>query len=158
VDAEDITQDIFLSLWEQRKTIQLRGRLFSYVYSMARFKTYKYIREKNLTGSYQQQWESWLEKETEPVTEPEAFRLSDMKALESDMSREITALPPQMKRIYRLNIEEGLSISDTARHLNISEHTVKKHLVNIKKRLRTFIALRLFFFLSCLCVLLFSAW
>jgi RNA polymerase sigma-70 factor (ECF subfamily) len=140
-DAEDVTQDVFLSIWEQRKQTVVHKKIFSYLYSVARYKTFKYNRDKGRTDLYQQQWEHFLDQS--PGTAPEVFLKSEMLRLEASMSKEIEQLPPQMKRIYQLNIEEGVDIAEIAKQLIISEHTVKKHLVNIKKRLRT-LAFRLF--------------
>lgn len=139
-DAEDVTQDVFLSVWEQRKQIELQKKIFSYLYSVARYKTFEYNRNHGRIPLYQQQWEDFLDQEQ---TAPEAFVKAEMQRLEDNMSREIENLPPQMKKIYQLNMEEGMDTATIAHQLIISEHTVKKHLVNIRKRLRT-LALRMF--------------
>lgn len=36
--AEDILQEVFLDVWERRASIQIRGQLFQYLYSMTRYK------------------------------------------------------------------------------------------------------------------------
>ncbi len=41
-----------------------------------------------------------------------------------------------MHRIYELNMVQQIHPSEISRQLDISEHTVKKHLANIRKRLR----------------------
>jgi len=151
-DAEDITQDVFLSVWEQRKSITLQKKIFSYLYSVARFKTYKYIKDKGLSSRYQQQWDTFLEETLTATVAPDAFLQKDMQRLEYNMTREIESLPPKMKQIYQLNIEEGWSIADISHQLIVSEHTVKKHLVNIKKRLRG-TAFRLFSLLTAILTL-----
>lgn len=141
IDAEDVTQDVFLSVWEQRKQIVLQKKIFSYLYSVARYKTFRYNRDKGRTDLYQRQWEHFPDHTS--ATAPEVFVKAEMLRLEANMTREIEKLPPQMKKIYQLNIEEGMNTAEIASLLIISEHTVKKHLVNIKKRLRI-MALRLF--------------
>lgn len=152
-DAEDVTQDVFLSIWEQRKQIVLQKKIFSYLYSVARYKTFRYNRDKGRLGRYQQQWEQFLDQEELAGIPPEAFVRSEILRLEDNMTREIANLPPQMKKIYELNVEQGLNTTQIASQLIISEHTVKKHLVNIKKRLRM-MAFRLFSIMPVLLLLL----
>ncbi len=49
-DAEDLTQDVFLSIWERRAAIQLEGKLFSFLYATARYKVFRYLRDKKRTA------------------------------------------------------------------------------------------------------------
>jgi RNA polymerase sigma-70 factor (ECF subfamily) len=142
-DAEDITQDVFLSVWEQRHGIDLKYKFFSYLYSVARYKTYRYIREKDLVSKYEMLWEAGTADQQPGFAEPEVFWMKDILRAEQRIEQEIAALPPQMKKVYTLRIEKGLSISQIAHHLILSEHTVKKQLALLKKRLRS-AALQLF--------------
>jgi RNA polymerase sigma-70 factor, ECF subfamily len=140
-DAEDITQDVFLSIWEQRHTIDLKYKLFSYLYSVTRYKTFHYIREKKLVARYETLWDDWQTSGVE--VNPDIFRAADMERAEQKIDREIAALPPQMRKVYQLRIEQGHSVPEIAKALIVSEHTVKKHIAMIKKRLRS-AALQLF--------------
>ncbi|HEY4875045.1 MAG TPA: sigma factor, partial [Puia sp.] len=47
-DASDIVQEIFLSLWNRRASIEIAGSLAAYLYTSVRYKTIHYI-EKNIT-------------------------------------------------------------------------------------------------------------
>lgn len=135
-DAEDIMQDVFLSIWEQRQTIDLKYKFFSYLYSVTRYKTYKYLKDKKLTARYEILWkEQQTDSNIEDSIKPDAFRIKDMEFAEYKIDQEIAALPAQMKKVYQLRIEHGLTVPQIAEQLTVSEHTVKKHLALLKKRL-----------------------
>lgn len=136
-DAEDITQDVFLSIWEQRQSIDLKFKFFSYLYSVTRYKTFRYIKDKNLVAQYAVLWEELHASgfTVDPAVSPDVFRLEEMKRAEHKIDQEIAALPRQMKKIYQLRVEQGLTIPQIAGQLIVSEHTVKKHLALLKKRL-----------------------
>src|ERR1700761_9747992 len=55
-EAEDILQEVFLDLWEKRSTIRIQNEVFSYLYSMTRYKIFDRLREKQLTGKQVQAW------------------------------------------------------------------------------------------------------
>lgn len=138
-DAEDITQDVFLSIWEQRHSIHLQFKFFSYLYSVARYKTYRYIKDKNLIAKYEPLWEELQASgfTADTAVDPNVFHLDEMKRAEQKIDREIAALPQQMRKVYQLRIEQGFSVARIAEELIVSEHTVKKHIALIKKRLRS---------------------
>src|ERR1700744_1140744 len=55
-EAEDVLQEVFLDLWEKRSTIRIQNEVFSYLYSMARYKIFDRLREKKLTEKQLQAW------------------------------------------------------------------------------------------------------
>src|SRR5690242_14987238 len=51
-DAEDIVQDVFISLWSRRETLELRGALENYLVRSVKYTAFFYlkIRQKRLTA------------------------------------------------------------------------------------------------------------
>lgn len=129
-EAEDLTQEVFLTIWENKANIKLEGKLFSYIYGTARFKVFEYLRKQKRTAKHEAQWNHWVSAQpVDPAVEDQESKLTKIRT-------EATRLPPQMRKIYELNMEQQLHSSEIAEKLEISEHTVKKHLTNIRKRLR----------------------
>ena len=141
-EAEDLTQEVFLNIWARRADIQLEGRLFSYIYGTARYKVLEYLRSQKRTAKHEAEWNRWISDIDMVESDESAARLIKIRS-------EAIKLPPQMRKIYEMNMEQQLHSSEIAEKLDISEHTVKKHLVNIKKRLRN-AAIMLAFILSIL--------
>ncbi|HEY4109327.1 sigma-70 family RNA polymerase sigma factor [Puia sp.] len=132
-EAEDILQEVFLDLWEKRAKIQIRNEVFSYIYSMARYKIFDRLREKQLT---EKQIRAWTLVMQEEAVLTDAFFEEELATQEAIVSSELEQLPAQMKKVYRLSAEQGKSIREISEELLVSPYTVKNHLQKIRKRLR----------------------
>jgi RNA polymerase sigma-70 factor (ECF subfamily) len=138
-EAEDILQEVFLDLWEKRRTIRIQNEVFSYLYSIARYKIFDRLREKQLS---EKQIKAWVRLMQEEVVVTAAFREEELVSQEALVSSELAQLPAQMKKVYLLSAEQGKSIREISEELLVSPYTVKNHLQKIRKRLRS-AALRL---------------
>lgn len=127
-DAEDLVQEVFLELWEKRHAISIQNSLFNYLYSMARYKTLRYIKNNSLKPVGLEVLDT-LEHE-------EAVSENKIRAVESVVNEEIAQLPQQMKKVYQLWMESGMDVKEIAAQLLISPHTAKNHLIKVRKRLR----------------------
>ena len=133
-EAEDILQEVFLDLWEKRSRIQIKNEVFSYLYSMARYKVFDRQREKQLS---EKQVRAWMQVMQEDVVPSAAFLAEDLESRETLVSLELEQLPTQMKRVYVLSATEGKSIREISEELLVSPYTVKNHLQKIRKRLKS---------------------
>jgi RNA polymerase sigma-70 factor, ECF subfamily len=133
VEAEDILQETFLDLWEKRRQIKIKREIFPYLYSITRYKIFDRLREKKLTDRQLQAWHSLSGEVTVPSA---AFREEDLENKEVVVSSELAQLPAQMKKVYLLSAERGMSIREISEELLVSPYTVKNHLQKIRKRLR----------------------
>lgn len=143
-EAEDILQEVFLDLWEKRAKIRIQNEVFSYLYSMARYKIFDRLREKQLT---EKQILAWTQVMQEEAVLTGAFYDEELVNREALVSSELEQLPAQMKKVYLLSAEQGKSIREIAEELLVSPYTVKNHLQKIRKRLRSAaVKLSCFFF------------
>ena len=115
---------------EKRQEIELREKLFSYLYSIARFKVIRHLRQKTLSAKHL----SALTLSAEEVS-------GDSLPLEHDdrvhlLERTSGRLTGQLKKVYSLKYDAGMSIPDIADQLGLSPHTVKNHLKAIHKLFR----------------------
>jgi len=132
-EAEDILQEVFLDLWERRTKIQIKNEVFSYLYSMARYKIFDRLREKQLTEKQIRAWTLVMQEEAVTTA---AFLEEELASREAVVSSELEQLPAQMKKVYLLSAEQGKSIREISEELLVSPYTVKNHLQKIRKRLR----------------------
>jgi RNA polymerase sigma-70 factor (ECF subfamily) len=130
-DAEDIVQDVFLTLWEKRQEIQLREKLFSYLYSIMRFKVIRYLKQKNLSERHLTALQ--LLAEEAPYEAAAPLEKDERAVLLEQTSGQLEG---QLRKVYTLKYDAGMSISDIADHLELSPNTVKNHLKAIHKLFR----------------------
>lgn len=135
-DAEDLTQEVFTDLWVRRNTIIIEHSLFNYLYSIARYKTLRYLSQKALKPERLELFSEAMDAADLIAAPAEGYTPAKILAAESAVAKEIARLPAQMKKIYELNTNAGMSIAEIARVLVLSPYTVKNHLAKVRKRLR----------------------
>ncbi|HMR19181.1 MAG TPA: RNA polymerase sigma-70 factor [Sphingobacterium sp.] len=131
-DAEDVVQDVFISLWQNRGALVNIRELKPYLITIARNRAIKVLlKSKQLPASL----DSFIH-----FADSCGYSLDkeyDAKELARIINLQVENLPDKMKEIFVLSRENGLSNKEIADSLNISEHTVKKQINNSIKRIRS---------------------
>ncbi|MEO9144818.1 MAG: RNA polymerase sigma-70 factor [Ginsengibacter sp.] len=130
-DAEDAVQEIFISIWRNRSTIQIEETLSPYLFTALKYYIIKQVYLKAKRGIQVN-----LSTEDLEYVEITTEELLQYKELQSVIAGKVDELPERMKEIYRLSRVENLQIAEIAAKLNISEQTVKNTLTTALKRLR----------------------
>lgn len=130
--AEEITQDILLSLWKHRQELPDIVNFPGYVYVMTRNRTNNIFREKILST-------------VEPPPDLMDSLLQnpagvlEYRQLYDTLMQGINALPPRRQEVFQLNRLQGLSYEAVADQLGISKSAVKQHVIESLVFLRTFL-------------------
>ena len=118
--AEDVLQEVFITLWEKKATIDpersLAGWLFIVCYHKSVNILRKKLRESLLYKELQAPEEDYMEEEIKFGTQ--------WKALENALS----CLSPQRRRAFELCKLQGKTYEEAAIELRISKYTVKEYL------------------------------
>lgn len=129
--AEDITQLVFLKVWENRSRINEFLSFKSFLFSVAYRETISWLRkensEKRRVDGYAQLAGS-LTNETEWTVE--------FHSMELIANRLIEEMPEKRREIFRLSREQGYSNKEIADMLNISVKTVENQMSSALKYLR----------------------
>ncbi|MET3880209.1 RNA polymerase sigma-70 factor [Chitinophaga sp. OAE865] len=131
-EAEDIVQEIFVSIWKNRARLEIRAALSTYLFNSGRYMAIRNI-EKNLTRS------NYLQRLSDQIDNggvPSPETLLHMRELEERIEQAIESLPGKMKEIFNLSRKQQLSYREIAIQLGVSEETVKKQVSNALNRLR----------------------
>lgn len=122
-DAEEIVQDVFVKLWENRENLNERLSFSGYLFTIARNTIFNQNRKKVNEKAYQDYVMAYMDRST-CKTEDELI-YSDIKAI---IDKVVDELPPQRQLIYKMSREQGLSYREIANELNLSERTVEAHI------------------------------
>lgn len=120
--SRDMAQEIFLSIWNERKKLEQIKSISAYLYQMARYKVYDYFDHLSVTEQYTQEY---LKNGSGAESMEEWLFTRELQAL---IQETVNRMSPQRQLVYRMSREEGLSNEEIALRLNISKRTVENHL------------------------------
>lgn len=139
-EAEDLTQDVFVKLWQSRQSLTNVENLNAYLYRMAKNTLYTYLNHS---------FAPYIISGTDSLPIPSVDELEELlfaKELEEMIDITIDRMPPKRKTIFCLSRKQGLSNDEIALHLNISKRTVETHISAALADLRKVISMILLFF------------
>lgn len=133
VIADDIVQEVFVTLWIKRKLVAAADCPKSYVFSILHNCIYAHFRKLVLEQKLKSKI-SCVEESNENPIEKILFE-KETRTLLNDI---INQLPPQQKLVFQLAKQDGFSRDKIATMLNISPNTVRNHLSTALQYLRNF--------------------
>ncbi|WP_163325558.1 RNA polymerase sigma factor [Draconibacterium mangrovi] len=132
-DTEEIVQEVFVKIWEKRRTIDAYSSFESFLFTIAYNSTISLFRKRINEKKYLEHLFA-LQKEKKTPELIDEIQFNDLK---EQVSYLIDALTPRQKEIYKLSRESGLTYQEIGEKLNISATTVKKHMANTLSYLKT---------------------
>jgi RNA polymerase sigma-70 factor (family 1) len=139
-DAQDTVQEIFISLWRNKSTLDASNTLSPYLFTALKYSIIKRIYRKTRKGEQVPLSLELLERSESPADDQFI-----VKELQTIIKKELDHLPARMRQVYDLSRVENLRTAEIAERLNISEQTVKNTLTTALKRLRQRISHLIFF-------------
>jgi RNA polymerase sigma-70 factor (ECF subfamily) len=130
-DAQDIVQEIFVSLWLRREELPRINSLSAYLFTAARYKGLSYIQANIHKSNYSESLSGFL---TEQNYSPDQHQAAE--ELQSFINEGVASMPSKMRVVFSLSRTEGLSHKKIAEKLEISDKTVKKQISNALKHIR----------------------
>ena len=123
-EAQEILQDVFLKIWENRQSIDMEKSFRSYLFKIAENKVYDFFRKVARDKKRAAQLIALATNEYVPVGE---LLQSDEKT--AMLEKAIDALPPQRQQVFKLCKLEGRSYKEVSELLGISVSTISDHIV-----------------------------
>jgi RNA polymerase sigma-70 factor (ECF subfamily) len=135
--AEDLVKDVFVSIWNNHKNLEIKTSLSGYLFRSIRNSCINYLeRDKNHNNLSIEEMGRLNIKIQEPLSEDYLMGKILANELEEQIFSEIEKLPDSCKEIFKLSRFEGLPHKKIAEKLNISENTVKSQIYNGLKKLK----------------------
>lgn len=131
MEAENLVQDVFVSLWNRRESIELRGSFAAYLSVSVKYRVINWLdrqRSISLYGADNQLAFDPLDNATQEYL--------DLSHLRDRLELLVNELPARAQLVFRLSHEQGYSHREIADELDMSEKAVNAHLVRSRKSLR----------------------
>ena len=118
-DAEEIVQNVFMIVWENRHKIDLQLSFSSFMFSIAKHQVYNAIRSKVAEMAF-------VEKYLQQVESVEVIEEYDdsMEKMKAKMKRIIDQFPYRQREIFKMSRTFKMTYKEIANKLGISENTV----------------------------------
>jgi len=121
--ANEMVQDVFVTLWEKRGKINPDLNFENYLLTMAYNSIRKFLRNKKI----EQKVKNEILKNT-----PIELSNTENSVIYNDLLRlaqnSIEKMPLKRKMVYKLNRQQGMSIKEISEKIGISKRTVEGHL------------------------------
>lgn len=129
--AEDVLQDVFTRIWQNRSLLPEVRNADAYLYSMARNQAITHLRQ--------------MARETVALAKLSRVELTPApgsddslceKQLQEKLNDIIRHLPAQQREVFTLSRQHGLKKEEIAEQMNISASTVKNHMTHALRTIR----------------------
>ena len=126
--SNDICQEVFMKIWEERYTIQEINSFKSYLFTITRNYTFNFLKRAAI--------EDRIKAEV-----LKSYCLSTNYTEESLLTKEyqqflqtvLDTLPPQSRTVFKLCRQQEKSYEEAAQILGVSNNAIKKHMVKSMK-------------------------
>ncbi len=130
-DAEEVVNDVFITFWKKRETIEIKISVKAYLSAMLQYACFtilangkrkrKTISNTEITDIADDGTEQWL----------------SFEQLRNELEKAVCQLPEKCRLIFRLSREEGMTDKEIAKTLDISVNTVRTQMNRALTKLKT---------------------
>lgn len=136
-DSVDLTQDLFIELWEKRESLPtIHGTPKAYMRGIMAYKLAGYFKRKGFRRMHEEQFKNFLQ--TYSITDlheevEEKIQLEHLMAFIGDV---VAHMPKKMRDVFLLSKSGEYSVTEIARLLNLSPQTVRNQTHHAMLRIR----------------------
>ncbi len=126
--AEDLTQEVFIKIWEDRVQLKEKESFSAWLFIVARNHTLNFLKKASRESVGMSQIVRNYQFEHNPIEE----QMLD-KEYHEKLREVLISLPDRTREVFRLCREEDRSYEEVTEILGISRNAVKKHMVRSNK-------------------------
>jgi RNA polymerase sigma-70 factor (ECF subfamily) len=131
--SEEIIQEIFVSLWANRETLEIHTSVEAYLFGAAKNQVLYYIRKEYVRREYAAEFTHFAREQYDNSV----VEQTDLNDLENTIQQKVAELPGQCQVAFRMSRMEHKPISQIAKKMNISTRTVENYISQALRHLRT---------------------
>jgi len=131
-EAEDIVSEVFCTIWRNRSQLSITSSLASYLYIAVKNRIYDHYRKAKLSiTNLDEMMDNFV---VDPGLPPDKALF--YKEMNQRIQYLISRLPGQMRMVFQMNRNDGLTYEEIAGILDISVNSVKTHMFSALKFLK----------------------
>lgn len=130
-DSEEVVQQTFVKIWENKENINIQNSIKSYLFTSVRNSCMNHLKHEKVVNHYKA-----YNKEIRDFEEHKTVINFESIEMFETIQNAIKKLPEERKKIFLLSRNEGLKYSEIAEKLQISPKTVENQMSSALKFLR----------------------
>lgn len=127
-EAKDCVQNVFLTIWTKRDSLELPESVIAYLSASIRNSVFNHIKSQAARHAREEEFSQNSRTDTSHSLE--------FKELENIIETEVQRMPDKMRQIFILSRENSLTGNEIAEKLDLSQQTVRNQISMAIKRLR----------------------
>ncbi len=140
-EAEEIAQNIFITLWEKREVLDPEKGIRRYLYQLAKFHAMDHFDRKKVRDKYE---EFCRRGDVYDLSADEILQTKETALL---IEHVINNMPERQREVFRLSREQKKSYEEIAEELDMNINTVKNHIKVSLRELREVLSMFLLLFI-----------
>lgn len=133
--SEEIVQELFFRLWQDKEKLQIESSLKGYLFRSVHNRCLHFIEHQKVAERHAGEVASTTDLTVEPVTE--AIYFSELQAR---VAKVLERLPQRCSEIFKMSRFEGMKYNEIAEKLSVSLKTVEANMGRALKEFRKALA------------------
>ena len=129
--AEEIVQDLFFRLWQDKEKIKIESSLNGYLFRSVHNRCLHYIEHKRVVERHAEEMSN-----RQPESQESPSDILHYKELQARIARILERLPERCGKIFYMSRFEGLKYTEIAKKLSVSLKTVESNMGRALKEFR----------------------
>lgn len=142
--AEEIVQDLYMYLWEQKDVLHITTSLRAFLYTSVKNRSLNYIRNEKTRVLHEDEFAR-----EQQLKVSQMLDFCEQEELSHIIDQAIAELPEQCRLIFEMSRKQQLTYNEIAAQLNLSPKTIESQmglaLKKLRKRLAPYLSKVIFF-------------